>query len=413
MKIIYLTWGETPRSHGVFGSQVIGQFAQTKQLLPDAEFRLVSGVPVVHSGLVREKLRYLDELKKIRANLGTIPFEWIPIYVTQNLYNSSRRTFEWMCFGARGKLMRTVVEFKPDIVHCRSYHAAWAALQVRQAGAHSFKIVFDARGLFPEEVALKRRYAPGDADFQHLKQIEARLLKECDVTIAVSDTMGEHYQALGARNVEVVYLSADFEKLKVPYKPEQATERPLEFCYVGALAEHTWHKISSLSGLAARLKKAFPDSKLTIVTTSDHDAIRRDFKRWNPGQITVTSARSADDLARHLIRADFGLMSYFQPVSPQEVKLANMVMAVKVAEYLCAGLPVILNKYCGGAVAVVKKHDMGTVYDPANLESLDIENIRRLATETGVKSRVGATARKLFDYSVHARQYLEIYRRLM
>lgn len=412
MKIIYLTWGETPRSHGVFGSQVIGQFAQTKKLVPDAQFMLVSGVPVVHSGLVREKLRYFDELKKIRANLGEIPFEWVPVYVTQNIVNSSRRTFEWLYFGARHRLMRTVEEFKPDLVHCRSYHAAWAALQVRKAGAHHFKIVFDARGLFPEEVSLKRNYDEDGADYQYLKEIERVLLQECDITIAVSDTMGAHYKALGAREVEVVYLSANYEKLKVREASERSADRPIEFCYVGALAESTWHKPSSLNRLFTRLKHVFPDSKLKIVSTSDHESIRGYFRNWAPSEIEITASKSVDELVCHLMSADFGLMPYFQPTSKRELKLAEMVMAVKVAEYLCAGLPVILNKYCGGAAAVVGKYDMGTVYDPDDLESLDVDKIGRLMGEGGARRRISAAAQNLFDYSVHAQQYVDIYRRL-
>jgi glycosyltransferase involved in cell wall biosynthesis len=408
---MYLTWGETPRSYGVFGSQVIGQFVQTKKLLPEAEFMFVSGVPVVHSGLVREKLGYFDELKKVKDHLGEIYFHWVPIWITQNFVTPSRRTFKWLFFGACGRLKHIIKEFKPQIVHCRSYGAAWVALQVRKASGCHYRIIFDARGLMPEEVAFKRDYSEDSADYIYLKQIESILLNECDLTVAVSDTMGKHYKALGARDLEVVYLSANYDKLNAGKKNIKPTGGPLKFCYVGALTEFTWHRPAELSKLFNRLKKVFPDSKLVIISTSNHESIMSHFSDWDECDITIDKSYTVDTLASHLQNADFGLMSYFCPTSPRELKLADMVMAVKVAEYLCAGLPVILNKYCGGAADVVERHDMGVVYDPNHLESLDTDKIRRLANDGKARERISAAAEFLFDYQVHAQQYVDIYRR--
>ena len=47
MKVVYLTWGETPRNYGVFGSQAIRQFIETQKLLPksnrfDTIFKYIS-----------------------------------------------------------------------------------------------------------------------------------------------------------------------------------------------------------------------------------------------------------------------------------------------------------------------------------------------------------------------------------
>jgi glycosyltransferase involved in cell wall biosynthesis len=409
---MYLTWGETPRSYGVFGSQVIGQFVQTKKLLPEAEFLFVSAVPIVHSGLVREKFGYFDELKKVRGNLSGICFKWIPIWVTQNFVTPSRQTFKWLFFGACGKLQRIIKDFKPQIVHCRSYGAAWAALQVRKSSGYNFKIIFDARGLMPEEVAFKRNYREDGPDYIYLKKIERILLNECDLTIAVSDTMGQHYNDLGARDLDVVYLSASYDKLKVCEQIIKSKSEPIKFCYVGALTESTWHRPIELSNLFTRLKNFFPDSKLVIVSTSNREAILSHFNDWDPDDISINESYSVESLANYLQNVDFGLMSYFNPTSERELKLANMVMAVKVAEYLCAGLPVILNKYCGGAAKVVEHHDMGVVYDPDHLDSLDIDKIRRLLGDEKARVRISATARDLFDYQVHAQQYADIYQRL-
>src|SRR5690606_20724497 len=96
MKVVYLTWGETPRSYGVFGSQVIGQFVETQKCTQDDDFHFVSGVPIIHSGLIREKWNYRKEIDNIKLRLGKIPFIKIPIFVPQNFVNSSKRSFGLM-----------------------------------------------------------------------------------------------------------------------------------------------------------------------------------------------------------------------------------------------------------------------------------------------------------------------------
>ena len=412
MNIMYLTWGETPRSFGVFGSQVIGQFVETMALLPDSHSLFVSGVPLIHSGLVREKLRYVNELKKVKNKLYPMSFEWVTVLMAQNVVVPSRRTFDWIYAGAWNRLRTLIEQFEPDVVHCRSYHADWAALQARRRFGGRYRIVFDARGLFPEEVALKRRYHDQSPDYVYLKGVERDLLDGCDVTVAVSDTMSEHFRTLGARQVELVYLSASYARLRASRDRMGALRHRLEFCYVGALSEDTWHKPSSLVRIFARLKADFPDAKLTIVSTSSHRAIRQHFIQWPDADVEITSTKTSEELKRYLMRADIGLMSYFEPSTPREVMLADMVMAVKIAEYLCAGLPVIVNHYCGGAARVIAQHGLGVVYDPGQLAALDVNRIRQLVEEPGARDRISSTARQLFDYTVHASQYADLYRRL-
>lgn len=412
MKIMYLTWGETPRSYGVFGTQVIGQFVETMALLPNCNSLFVSGVPLIHSGLVREKLGYANELEEVKRKLGPTSFEWIPVLMTQNVVAPSRRTFAWIYAGAWRRLRAVIERFQPDIIHCRSYHAAWAALQARQLFGGRYKIIFDARGLFPEEVALKRNYSDQSQDYLYLKGIERTLLGGCDVTVAVSDTMDTHFRALGARQLELVYLSASCAHLSTNCARPNLQGQRLEFCYVGALSEDTWHKPSSLAQIFARLKVDFVDAKLTIVSTSSHNAIRPHFAQWSEAEVEITSTRTTDELKQYLTRADFGLMSYFHPTTPREAMLANMVMAVKIAEYLCAGLPVIANRYCGGAARVIANHSLGVIYDPGALDTLDVGLVRQLVNERGGRNRISSVARQLFDYSVHARQYADLYCRL-
>ena len=117
MKIVYLTWGETPRSYGVFGSQVIKQFVETRKQLPSAEFSFLSAIPFIHSGMVREKLSYPNELKKVLQSLEGISFSRIPIYAPQEFVDASRFTFPLMHHGVHFHLAKTLSKNTSYIVY--------------------------------------------------------------------------------------------------------------------------------------------------------------------------------------------------------------------------------------------------------------------------------------------------------
>lgn len=408
MKIVYLTWGETPRSYGVFGSQVIGQFVETQKALQGAEFYFISGLPIIHSGLVREKWNYKKEISRIKEFLGNIPFVMLPIFAPQNFVNSSKITFKLMHLISNKLLKKKLFKIKPNVVHCRSYHAAYAALKVREQYNLNYKIVFDGRGLYPEEIALKKNYTKENESFIFLKEIEKELLAKCDVSVAVSDTMKQHYNNLEAKRTECVYLSSSTKKLR---NDKIENSKIINFGYVGALSDDTWHKPKELLDLYAHLRIE-NNTKLTIVTTSNHELIRNYFSVFPNEEIYITSTKTTEELKEVLKTFDFGLMSYFVPQNGLEKTLACMVLAVKTVEYIAAGLPVIVNKYCGGAAAIIEKYNLGISYDPQTFKEVNYEAIYKFVNDSKQNERSNL-AEKLFDYNVNAKKYSEIYKSLM
>lgn len=413
MKVMYLTWGETPRSYGVFGSQVIGQFVETRKVVPGAEFHFVSAVPLVHSGLVREKMGYLKEMKEIRARLSGISFSVIPIYAPQTFMNSSRHTFRFMHLGAQAHLTRKIRKIDPEIVHCRSYHAAYAALKVREKYRFSYKVVFDARGLWPEEIALKKNNSEEHPDYQFWKNIEKWILSKTDVAVAVSDNMAAHHKSIGCQRSECIYLSASVEALKPKNGVDNSgPDDTFRLCYVGALGSDTWHRPEPLLGLYQHVQTICGNAKLVIVTTSNHQLIREQFQDVPASRLEIVSTRTVAELSDILSRVDFGLLSYFIPSSHRDRQLSSMVLAVKTAEYLAAGLPMLVNRYCGGAASIVQAHNAGIAYDPISFKELTLERLVALK-QPAVRARNSELAESLFDYASNGQRYAKLYASLV
>ncbi|NRP37547.1 hypothetical protein XMA121_000132 [Marinobacterium sp. xm-a-121] len=408
MNIVYLTWGETPRSYGVFGSQVIRQFVETAKLDKKLICSFVSAVPIIHSGIVREGLAYRDEIKKVKGLLGNIPFHWLPVYCPQNFVNSSELTFKYMHFGAHRGLKSLLIKLRADVVHCRSYHAAWAAVSVKKRYNLNYRIIFDGRSLWPEEMALKGKVSQS-AGYEHLKDIEKQIIAASDKVIAVSQTMNDYFSQLcPAEKVETVFLSSDTERL-TPSEFVAKSPSAIKFCYLGALYKGGWHDPDELLNLFSHLRQTCQGAKLKIITTSSHRALRQVFEGPVLDDIEFTSTKSLEELRRELADVDFGLMSYFKPESELQITLGKMVMAVKTAEYLAAGLPLIVNNACGGAAAIVNDYDLGISYNSNSFEQLTRERIERLLSVKH-KKRISEAAVGLFDYKNHAQQYSDIYR---
>jgi glycosyltransferase involved in cell wall biosynthesis len=410
MKIIYLTWGETPRSHGVYGSQVITQLGYTKNAIPDSQFLLVSGLPVIFSGLLREKFGYLEELRKIHHELGNINHKIIPIWAPQNFFYSREKEFNLFHLVSDWHLSKVAIDFLPDIIHCRSYHAAYAAIKAREYSGLKYKIIFDPRGIWPEESVLKGRTSYEDVNYTNAKKIEQYLRDNTDITVAVSDTMQKHYEAMEFEKCFTIYLSAPVEPT-IPLQTSTATDirdRKTTLCYVGALSSDTWHKPSVLFDLYRSYRKCVSNPHLLIVTQSNHKSILNQCDDIPHSEIELVSTYTSQELANCFQRSNFGALPYLIPATKCESLVAETVIGSKTAEYLTAGLPILVNKYCGGAREIIDKIGVGIVYDPEtfieiskeNLEKLNNPSMSKIAIEFGIEN---------FSYEKNAERYSNLY----
>lgn len=414
MKIAYLTWGETPRTSGVFGSQAIGQLLANKEAMPDSEFFFISAVPLIHSGLLREKKNYSKEIEKIKERLSGVPFFRLSIYAPQNFIFSSKKTFELMHLGTKAKLARLLKRIEPDVVHCRSYHAAYAALKVKEAFGLNFSVVFDPRGIWSEEVALRKGFVEGGEDYVFLKKVESWILRHADATVSVSSQMAAYFESLGATNSTSIYLSAPVEKITkirsaINVMPKSGRTT---IAYLGTLGNGTWHRTSELIALYKHLQKVASDIELMIITMSNPVEIAADLKAAGVEGVKITSAASLEELVRNLASCHLGVLSYFNPETKNEKLLSSVVMAVKTAEYLAAGLPILVNKLCGGAAGIVEAHAVGIAYDPDTFAEIDGASFRALLGEE-VSERAVSLAGDVFDYRANAERYSELYRSVL
>lgn len=417
MRLIYLTWGEVPRMSSVYGGQVVRVISELQQQPQIKTAKLLAGYPIIHSGLFREKHRYGEQLKAIKAAIGGnnfirrhLPVPPVGIYPNQ-------RQLPLFFVGQLARVGRILRRENPDVVHCRSYLAARMALLARARYGFTYKVIFDARSLLPEEAALTGRWEYGSETFKAWKAIEKQLVDTADLSLAVSLPMQRWFDDLGANRTGLIYLNVDTSavdaaSLRVTTRLDA---RAPVLAYAGHLEEGSWHEPINIWKVFASFRSFEPGARLTVITKSSHSKLKAHAAASGFADlldaITFTSAASPRETVRILQDADLAILGYRDPVTAHERALAESVFATKTAEYLCAGLPVIVNNVCGGARDYVLQKNLGIAYSPeALLTREDVDTLLRLSRDRAAISQVSHS-----DFSMieNARRLVGLYESLL
>ncbi|NND03377.1 MAG: glycosyltransferase [Acidimicrobiia bacterium] len=407
MRVLYLTWGETPRISGVYGSQVVrllGYLNGRDRPLVD----LCAGVPIVNSAWTRERSLLGASPGDLTAELGGGQFHRVMIPTVQTAILKPPGTWRGMVPAMSLRSLASIVrQTTPDIVHARSYHACWAAVQVRAQTGEQFRVVFDPRGILPHEVLLRSR-SRGPKALRRWLSIERDLLDRADVVVAVSDTMRDYFVERGARRVVINYLASDDRPTIGPRAPDRSeAAKAWTFVYAGALGENTWHSAHSLARLYGCLRRLAPrPCSLRIVSGSPEREIRKAFADLPDHEVEVLSAPSAREVASLMEDCTIGLLPFRGVETDSERVVGHTMLGTKTVEYICAGLPVLVNRDCGGADALLAEHGIGLSFDLTDLD-LSAEALTGLASID--RGHIAAVGSRLFSYRSWSDRAMEIY----
>jgi len=414
MKIMFLSWGEVPRLSSVYGGQLVNVVKNVGQHESVEDSYLVAGMPLIHSGLVREKWRYGKELSSIRNLLGSGNFFRRKLIVPPVGIYPTEAQIGMFKLGQTKSMIKWLRKRKPDILHCRSYLATYMAHEWRNASGLDFKILFDTRSYMPDEAIQRECWAEGSPDHQFWRKTEARLLRDSDAVNVVSEPMRTRFIGMGAdpSRVHLIHLNVEApEEEKVQGLGIVRDGNGPLFCYCGYLDYAGWHHPNNVWQLLDRLATLRNDARFLIITKSSHTMLAADLR--NKGldylreKIVFTSAVSPSECVRIMQGCDAGLLSYYTPKSELEFEMARGVFATKTAEYLFAGIPVLVNKICGGAAEFVEEHNVGVSYDSP--ESLNDSDISRLLGHKSNGNRLQALAKEKFDIEHNSRRLCSIY----
>lgn len=236
-----------------------------------------------------------------------------------------------------------------DIIHCRDAVTAWMAMKaIPRRKRNHFKVIFDCRGAFVEELS----YLPSKFPYSWLKVIrefeyramERWVMSRADLVLAVSERLS-HYllEQYGRKADLIIHSIISGERFRFSAEQREKIRRRFGwkkervFIYVGSSAG--WQRLDILGQWWRSFLQNHPNDQLLALTDDPGEFLKaaglmENIHRYN---ITIDSVPHAE-IPGFLSAADYGIIF-------RDESLVNQVSSpVKLSEYLAAGLLVITNQ---------------------------------------------------------------------
>jgi glycosyltransferase involved in cell wall biosynthesis len=192
--------------------------------------------------------------------------------------------------------------------------------------------------------------------------------------VALSGSFADHVSLIAkGTKCALIHAGADVDRFKQarPSRHEVRTRLKLEgrtvFVYSGGLG--AWHDPELLGRLFAVIVRAFPGALLLVLTGYDRNRLASILSRagLGAGDFAIHSVQP-QDIPNYLAACDYGLVpaTLGSDVGPMNV-IAETMIGTKVAEYLAADLPIIVNSNVGGLKSLMDRHRIGICFNRKDL----------------------------------------------
>ena len=347
--ILYLTYNDQPS--GVYWSQVTDVVHHLNGL-GGPRVRLVAFV----SGRGYRQAR--------RAIQERMPTAWVLPMVPK------MRFWKWNAL----MLALLCLVFRPSGIMARGVFATWMAQRMRGLKL-TRKVCFDGRGAYAAEWE-EYRLIDDDALIAQFRPLEKAAVHASDFRLAVSHALVHHwkerYQWTGDAFVVVpCTLGTDHAIVERPIGAARPyAEDDVVVVYSGSTAG--WQSFELLQRILVPLLEQQP--RVKVLFLSKEDANNKALQTRFPGRVDVRWAKP-NEVAGILAACDHGLLV-------REDTVTNQVASpTKFAEYLAAGMPVIISARIGDFSGMVRHHQLGIVIDPdqviPRLERTDLAKAAR------------------------------------
>ncbi|HWP42161.1 MAG TPA: glycosyltransferase [Blastocatellia bacterium] len=307
-----------------------------------------------------------------------------------------------------------------DVLHARGHvPAAIGAIAKRIAGG---RLLFDIRGLMPEEYVDAGIWRGGGYLYRLVKAAERKLLSAADGFVVLTE------RARGAlfpdcsdtdrsgRPIEVIPCCVDIGRFRAAdsiSRDEARNEAGVQgrrvMVYLGALGG--WYLTAAMAEFLAVAHDQDDSTFSMILTQSPSEMIEPLLKRHGLSQKDYLIRKAPpSDVPRYLRASDIAL-SFIKPCYS---KLASS--PTKIAEYLAAGLPVICNRGIGDLDEQIEADRVGIIIKGLDRGSYiqALEDVERLRRDRDLSDRCRASALSRFDLErVGGERYRRMYNRLV
>lgn len=396
MKILYFTFIENPfapENAGVMRGQVINLLKTIGNKNNDL---IIDWLAIISTKFCTPKESEISDLKKeLKENNVELTIIKIPDDSTLKKWNFAKK-----------QLKEHVLNNNPDIIHCRVYPASLIAIDVRATNNFIYKVIFDARGVYPEQILERSPNIIGKIRFKWWKHLEKKLLKKSDLTVGVTNAFISHFKK--------IYNKGNYKYIPCCFQPGQNSqdnsielkkelgflEKDKVIVYSGNLSAK-YSSVDLLVEILNNLATFENNAKFLILTKSNTDKLTELLKTKKLFDRTKILNLKPHEVPQYLSLCNIGTLF-------REKSIVNEVaMPTKFAEYLSCGLSVIVSDSIKGIAEIVKKEQVGIVLENSNITKEQVEQLFNID-----KDKCKQVA-KTFTVDNVANCYIDEYKKLL
>lgn len=425
-KICYLVCLERCFNNGVIEMAVFNMLSElAKKSKQHFKISLAVAVPFFHinrKGIAFNFLKNSQQMSQIKKTLSAsyVDVFFIPSMMYQYGIHLNPMKLIIYCLFTLPILFFFFLFKGFDIIHCRSYLSTFSAI-ICKVFINKFKVIFDLRGLFPEEGILQNHWKYNSISFLLWKKIEQWLLKKSDNLISLSETFSEYLKRISSnKNVTLVYYGTDtatFYKAREQrdiMRNELNLNNKIVFVFNGTLSY--LQDTNLLANVFSCIQKEISNAYLLIFTNLATNKIEPTFTNYRiDTQFYRIMNLPFSKMPQSLAACDFGIVPS-RDITDDKCYLKdvfNTTVGTKIVEYLSCGLPIIVNDNIGGILPIMAKNKIGTTFNSGTLDSLP-KNIAEINCNSQEYANVCCkVAQEYFCFNHMVDAYMSIYNKML
>ena len=313
------------------------------------------------------------------------------------------------------RAVRRIVDAeRPRVLHARSYVPA---LLCQRAGRrHGARLLFDMRGLWPDERVDGGLWSARHPLHLLWKRLERRLLARADAVVVLAragaDLLLEEGLLPRETPLEVIYCGADLGRFR-PLPPADAPPALAHFSgkrvwtFLGATG--TWYLLPEMLDFGARAVAADAEARLLFLTEDPAGAVKDGLAaRGVPADRAIVARAPHAEVPRWLAPSRAGVFFI------RSCRSKRASCPTKLGEFLACGIPVVINRGIGDTGRIVEEARVGTVVGGFGEEDAARarDAVDALRADPGLAARCRAAAEARFDAAAGGRAFAALARRI-
>jgi len=418
IRILLISYNSVMTS-GILQSQVASLLKRLKSQYPEKlDFYLITAEKWDDLTNQPRKASFLKDMKSHGVNVYLVP-KFLPSQLKQitkkeSYFNLLKTLF---CFLADMILLGLlslwlILTKRIHILHARSYIPAMLALYLKKITGR--KVVFDPRGIIPEELQLTKNWDSTNPQYLRWKKIEQKLLTQSDEVIVLSIPFSEHYQKMvPSLKPIIVPCAVDIDHFRPFTKKANELQISLGLQHKYLVLYTMGHFVpyqdfDSAIKIFQQISAHIPNAHF-LVLTPDTAAVSQALENKIPASSFTVLSASFDQMPIYISMAQIGLMVRIPSL------ITSVSSPVKLAEYLACGLPVIAQTGIGYTDQILSERKAGIILKSDALTDADLHWLSQLASpeyRASVSSDCILLAKSHFSWDLYLDTYFQLYSRL-